>query len=213
MPSAVLPSHNDVACQGLGRQQREPQTPKAWPGTYVPNFSDWRLGDIVLVEAIGFAGLVIRAGQAVSTNPMMALGNRWSHAAVYVGDGDVVDACYGTTIQRRSLWQYCQGRAVTVRRIDDPAIPAADVRDIAAAALSHVGESYSVLQIVLGKLGWPQAQTPNPDGLYCSTFTGLVVAEATQFELASDPKWQPLFPGVLAMHSDLTSVALEWRNI
>ena len=40
---------------------REPLVPVAWPGTYVPNFSDWREGDIVLVhrasDAIGYLRL------------------------------------------------------------------------------------------------------------------------------------------------------------
>jgi len=144
---------------------------------------------------------------------MMALGRRWSHAAIYVGSGVLVDAVYGAGIQQRSLWSYCQHRAITVRRIDDPAIPAPDVANIAGCAVSHIGEPYSVVEAVIAKLGWPHAQTPNADSLYCSTFAGLVVAEATGFELASDPQWQPLYPAMLAVHSDLVVVPLEWRNI
>ena len=187
--------------------------PAGWPGTYVPNLSEWKAGDIVLVEATGFLGSVIQAGQTITTNPMMALGSRWSHAAVYIGNGIVVDAQYGTGVQQCSLWNYCQHRATTVRRLDDPAIPAPLVANIAGCAVSHIGESYSVIQAVLAKLGWPSAQTPNDQALYCSTFAALVITEATGFELASDPQWQPLYPSMLAMHSDLSVVPLEWRNI
>jgi len=46
---------------------RKPLVPAAWPGTYVPNFCDWREVDIVLVhrapDAIGYA---IQASQAAS---------------------------------------------------------------------------------------------------------------------------------------------------
>lgn len=167
----------------------------------------------MLVEAAGFFGAVIQAGQAITSNPVMSLGSRWSHAAVYVGNGILIDAVYGTGIQQCSLWTYCHHRAITVRRIDDPAIPAADVAKIAGCAVSHIGEAYSVVEAVLAKLGWPSAQTPNASALYCSTFAALVIAEATGFELASDPQWQPLYPSMLAAHSDLSVVPLEWRNI
>lgn len=179
----------------------------------MPNFSDWRAGDIVLVEAIGFVGGVIQAGQMITTNPLMAAGSQWSHAAIYIGNGMVVDATWGAGITAQSLWTYCQSREVTLRRIDDPSIPAADIQDIAKYAASHIGEPYSAIQALLAKLGWSGAQTPNPSALYCSTFAGLVVTEATGVDLSSDPIWQPLYPAMLASHSELVAVPLEWRNI
>ena len=84
---------------------------------------------------------------------------------------------------------------------------------IASSAVQHIGEPYSVLQPVLAKLGWATSQQPQPDSLYCSTFVSPVVAEATGIDLASDPKWQPPFPGIFASHADLVPVSLEWRNI
>jgi cell wall-associated NlpC family hydrolase len=143
----------------------------------------------------------------------MALGSTWTHAAIYVGDGDVVDATGKFGIDRQSIWAYVESRRTTLRRIDDPSISRADIDNIAACAKAHIGEPYSVLQVVLAKLGWRVAQTPNRNALYCSTFAGLVVAEATGIELASKRAYQPLFPAVLAAHPDLTTVPLEWRNI
>jgi uncharacterized protein YycO len=190
----------------------EPLTPPGWPGTYVPNFSDWTLGDIVLVEGTGVTGNAIQLGQTISTNAAMRAGSQWSHAAVYVGNGDVVDATLAAGIQSRSVWNYCQSRAVTIRRITDPSIPSMDIAEIATKARSHIGQPYSIMQPLLAKLGWLGAQTPNNNALYCSTLVGLVVAEATGIELGSIPQWQPLYPAMLAMHSDLSTVPLEWRQ-
>ena len=179
----------------------------------MPNLGEWKPGDIVLVEAAGFIGTVLQVGQAAGASPSVALASRWSHAAIYIGNGILVEATIGTGVQQCSLWKYCQDRALTVRRIDDPAIPATDIAKIAGCAVSNLGEPYSVLQAVLGKLGWSGAQAPHPDALYCSTFAALVITEATGFELASDPQWQPLFPSTLAVHGDLSVVSLEWKNI
>ena len=107
---------------------REPLVPAAWSGTYVPNFSDWREGDIVLVhrapDAIGYA---IQASQAASLSPVTRAGSICSHAAVYIGGGMVVDATRSASVSAQSVWNYCQTRAIQVRRLSDPSIPMADI--------------------------------------------------------------------------------------
>ena len=191
---------------------REPLVPVAWPGTYAPNFSDWREGDIVLVhrtpDAIGYA---IQASQATSLSPITRAGRICSHAAIYIGGGMVVDATRGAGVSIQSVWNYCQTRAIQVRRLSDRSIPMADIADISVLAQQHDGEPYSVIQAIISKL-FP-ATVPVPDALYCSTLVGLVVADATGFDLSSDPAHQPLHPGTLAAHPDLTDVLLEWRNL
>lgn len=184
----------------------------AWPGTYAPNFSDWREGDIVLVhrtpDAIGYA---IQASQATSLSPITRAGRICSHAAIYIGGGMVVDATRGAGVSIQSVWNYCQTRAIQVRRLSDPSIPMANIADISVLAQQHDGEPYSVIQAIISKL-FP-ATVPVPDALYCSILVGLVVADATGFDLSSDPAHQPLHPGTLAAHPDLTDVLLEWRNL
>lgn len=191
---------------------REPLVPVAWPGTYAPNFSDWREGDIVLVhrtpDVIGYA---IQASQATSLSPITRAGRICSHAAIYIGGGMVVDATRGAGVSIQSVWNYCQARAIQVRRLSDPSIPMANIADISVLAQQHDGEPYSVIQAIISKL-FP-ATVPVPDALYCSTLVGLVVADATGFDLSSDPAHQPLHPGTLAAHPDLTDVLLEWRNL
>lgn len=212
MPNSVLPSHATVAStSGIGAAPREPNVPWAWPGSYVPNFSDWRPGDIVLVEGIGLSGLFIQAGQAMSARAM-ALASGWSHAAIYAGGDIVVDATIADGIQRRSIWSYVHQRAITVRRLDDPSMPANAGIDIVLAASSHIGKGYSRIQIALGKLGWLHSLAPSPDALYCSSLVGLCVAQALGVVLWSNPAFQPLFPGALAVHPDLQPIQLHWRN-
>lgn len=191
---------------------REPLVPVAWPGTYVPNFSDWREGDIVLVhrapDAIGYA---IQASQAASLSPVTRAGRICSHAAIYIGGGMVVDATRSAGVSMQSVWNYCQTRAIQVRRLSDPSVPMSDIADISVFAQQHDGEPYSVMQAIISKL-FP-GTVPIPDALYCSTLVGLVVADATGVDLSSDPAHQPLHPGTLAAHPDLIDVLLEWRNL
>jgi hypothetical protein len=123
----------------------------------------------------------------------------------------IVDATGAMGISAQSVWNYCQTRAIQVRRIIDPTVPVADVADIASKARQHVGEPYSRFQAIVSKL-WP-GTVPVPGSLYCSTLVGLVVTEATGIDLSSDPSHQPLHPGTLAAHPELTDVLLEWRQL
>lgn len=191
---------------------REPLVPVAWPGTYVPNFSDWREGDIVLVHrAADAAGFAIQASQGMSLSPVTRAGAICSHAAIYIGGGMVVDATRGAGVSAQSVWNYCQHRAIQVRRLSDPTISMADIADISVMAQQHIGEPYSVIQVVISKL-FPRT-VPVPDALYCSTLVGLVVTDATGVVLSSDQAHQPLHPGTLAAHPELTDVLLEWRHL
>ena len=159
----------------------------------------------------GLAGFVLQAGQFLSTKPLTALGSHMTHVGIYVGDGMMVDATLGRPIGKVSVWSYCQSRSDQVRRIVDPAITPEQIADIAVMARAHVGESYSTLALIASKL-WPGTR-PQRKILYCSTFVGLVVADATGVDLSSSPDHQPLYPATLGMHPDLTDVPVEWRSL
>ncbi|CAN5897517.1 hypothetical protein BH11PSE8_BH11PSE8_12710 [soil metagenome] len=179
----------------------------------MPNFGDWHPGDIVLVHAQASpVGKLLRAGQRLSRNELMRAGSDCTHAGIYVGNGVMVDANRRSGVSACSVWDFCQFRSLQLRRVKDAAIPAERVAEIASKAATHIGEPYSVVEVLLAKLGWSDAQRPDPQALYCSTFVGLVVTEATDVELGSDPAHQPLFPAILASHPDLHDVFLEWRN-
>lgn len=211
MTSLVLPAAHDAALALSSGWERT--APSSWPGTYCPNFSDWRLGDIVLVHgARGLSGLLIRAAQQASLNRLSRLGSIVSHAGIYVGNGMLVDARYGEPVSERSVWQYCQSRPLRLRRLrNDGSLPSTAGDDIAAAARLHIGEPYSVLAAILSKV-LPRT-TPKRRALYCSTLVGLVVSDATGVNLSSDIAHRPLHPAVLAAHPDLEDVLLEWRHL
>jgi hypothetical protein len=122
----------------------------------------------------------------------------------------MVDAAFIAGVTQQPIWDYCRTRAFTVRRLD-PAVPTALAMDVAVRAQLHRGEPYSTLQAMAAAIGLNSAMAPNPQALFCSTFAGLVIAEATALRLWNDPAHQPLLPGLIATHPDLQPVPLEWR--
>lgn len=82
---------------------------------------------------------------------------------------------------------------------------------IASYALAHLGEPYSAAAVARSKL-IPKT-TPDRRRLYCSTLVGLVVAEATDIQLASEWRHRPLQPATLATHSDRSIVDIAWRTV
>lgn len=205
MASPVLPPHS-YAAQSLGGTL-ERIVPHGWPVWEVPNFSDWKPGDVVLVEANSWP---IPAAQLLSTNPLRRSGFRWSHAAVYVGNGEVVDAVYPTGVITQTVWNYCQHRQIRVRRLNVPNIPTTHIQQIATVARSCVGQPYSRAQLLLSLLHL--AGKPRHDELYCSTFVAFSIDDATGLDLSYLPAWQPIYPAILAMHPWLDDVPLEWRK-
>lgn len=157
-------------------------------------------------------GRVIRLAQRASRNPLSRSGRQVTHAGIYVGDGMLVEARLRHPVSERSVWEYCRTRQLQVRRLrNDGSLPGTAGDDIAAVARGHIGEPYSALAAILSKL--IPGTKPVPQSLYCSTLVGLVVADATGVDLASDPAHRPLHPAVLAGHPDLEDVMLEWRQI
>lgn len=189
---------------------RETTVPPGWPSPLVPNFSGWQPADIVLVGNDGtLAGNVIVASQYASLSGATRAGAKYTHAAIYVGNGMLVEAIVGAGVAERSVWDYCQFRTLALRRV--PALSRAQASNIVLAARSHLGQSYSWLGAIASKL-IPQTE-PNPDRLYCSTYVSLVVAQGSGRMLASMPRYKPLHPGTLAGHAGLDRVDLEWRPV
>jgi hypothetical protein len=205
----VLPA---IALADLSDQPaRETQVPREWAGHLVLNFSDWRAGDIVLVATDGAkAGRGIQAAQALSRDAQVREAARFTHAAIYVQGGMLIDATPQQPITRRSVWHYCQRRSLMVRRVPSLSIAQADIESIAVAAAAHMGEAYSLSAAIFSKL--LPATEPDPARLYCSTFVGLAIEQATGLRLTANKQHRPLHPATLAMHPELEPVMLEWRQ-
>ena len=189
---------------------REAAVPHGWPHPLVPNFSDWQPADIVLVGNDGtLAGNAIVMTQNASLSAATRAGAKFTHAALYVGSGMLIDATVGAGIAEHTVWDYCQFRTLALRRV--PGLSQALADSIVLKARSHLGKSYSWLGVIASKL-IPQTE-PDPGRLYCSTYIGLVVAQGSGRKLASIPRYKPLHPGTLAGHAGLDHVALEWRPV
>jgi len=164
---------------------------------------------VVLVASDGStAGWLIEQVQRLSLTQATRAAARFTHAAVYVGDGMVIDARPGEPISRRSVWQYCEQRELLLRRLPSRSIPLQHVLAIAEAAQRHLGEPYSIIEAVLALMR--RDSEPDPERLYCSTFVGLVVTEATDFRLTERREHRPLTPARLAIHPELETVATAW---
>jgi hypothetical protein len=81
---------------------------------------------------------------------------------------------------------------------------------IATAAAAHIDEAHSLSAALFSKL-IPNTE-PHPKRLYCSTFVGLVITEATGLRLTASREHRPLHPATLAVHPELQPVMLEWRQ-
>lgn len=210
MLSGVLPAIGQADISD--RPPDERAVPAGWPGHLVPNFSQWQAGDIVLVASDGsVGGKAIELAQSLSRNANVRQASVFTHAAIYIGGGMLIDATLEQQIARRSVWYYCQHRAVMVRRLPDTTIPITDIEDIAVMAATHVGEPYSLSAAIFSKL--IPGTEPDPRRLYCSTFVGLVVEEATGLRLTEQRQHRPLHPATLAIHPELTTVNVEWRGM
>ena len=210
MLELILPPH-EQASRALG-SKRAGSCPKDWPGQYVPNFDDWLPGDIVLVERDEEGtGRSLEIGQTISFNRLMRAGSRWSHAALYLGGGDIVEAIPRHGVVRRSIWNHCQTRAIRVRRLPSPVVTERMAQRVADFAETFVGRRYSLKEVLRSKL--VPNRRPDVMELYCSTFIGLAVAGITQLMLWDGPEQLPLYPAILAAHPDLADVPLLWRHL
>lgn len=78
----------------------------------------------------------------------------------------LVDATLGSGVSAQSVWNYCQTRAIRVRRLSDPSIQMGHLANISMQAQRQVGKPYSLLQAIVSKL--VPGTTPVPNALYCS---------------------------------------------
>jgi Permuted papain-like amidase enzyme, YaeF/YiiX, C92 family len=98
---------------------------------------DLRPGDIILTSRVG----LIPAGiQLMTLTPV-------SHAAIYIGDDQVVEAVL-SGVRVRSL-QELLAEAVSVVALRYPELSAEQVSDIRAYALRHVGAPFNVIGLLL----------------------------------------------------------------
>jgi cell wall-associated NlpC family hydrolase len=219
---AVLPSLKDAVYNGLSVPPPVPR-PVGWTFSLAPDLNDWQPGDIVLVEKRGVKGALIAAAQWTIL-PAATSSTRWSHCAIYVGGGEIVDAMPGKDIgvRQRKFADYCFDRATALLRLDvggkllDPLLG----QLISAEAKRLVGQPYAIsaLARVAGRFlakAFGVGQQPVPrqaKKLYCSSLV-VVAYKAININLDFDPNVLPCLPSNLPTHQDLYSLPLDWHVV
>ena len=209
MLAVELPSFNNALSPG--NAPLETNVPSNWPVWMCPNFTDWLPGDIVLIRSRGrLKDAAIVVAQSCSLSSATRAGRHFVHAAIYVGNGEIVDIT-AAGVAQRSIWTYCEHHAITLRRL--PGLDAAERSRIVQFALNLAtqGQSYSWSQLVTSKL--VPGTEPQTDALYCSTLVGLAYQKAAGVQLHAQRFYKPLYPGTLAEHNGLDKVPLEWRPV
>jgi hypothetical protein len=202
---------------GLLDDRLEPRTsalPAEW--TRSPNFSDWWPGDLILIwvdENSRFSRGVRSLQRARFAN---AAG--WTHAAVYAGDGLVIEAVYDEGVRQAPVCGYFKRRHASVTRLDVVRSPD-DGLKIVAAAHGYIGEEYSrrlAYQLVKEHFGIGRGrdEIATANEFICSTVYEQAVAEAFETGLVLEPGIRGItVPAALARSPFLTPVTVGWRDL
>jgi len=189
--------------------------PHGWGLPVVPNFVDWQEGDVVLVAGAGVTGAMINASQRLLSSHTSA-GAAWSHAGIYIGNGELVEAAAGSGIKVGGIEPYCISRALAVVRLHpDPSTPPNFGALVAQFAKQRVGDSYAWADLVKLVKVWrtpsPQAPSSAGNSAYCSALIAQCYAKSpVNTPLDTAPGCLPCLPSTLACHPWLVDVPLAW---
>lgn len=212
LPAAVTLAAQDI---GLLRTSDPDDVPLGWSAPICPNFSDWAPGDVLLVHRSGgpsdVTGGMLEGAQRIALMAKSRPEARYSHithAGIYVGMGQVVDAVPREGVRCISVWELAGHRALQVRRLRG-----FDGVAIATYALERIGARYSVLNLI--RDGFIDARVDEYlSGMYC---TQLILRASNHTDpysrnLAQDPGRNPFFPAMLVTHPSLDDVQVSWRQ-
>jgi hypothetical protein len=213
-----------------------PPTAQAWtPRGAVPNSlrtfgkyprtSDWWPGDLILTRLIKPNRISQIVSEAQKKGGYSEFASSWTHAAVYLGDGQNLCEATGKSLYRRGsvhvtpLWEYCGDHALLVRR-------SAHVSDrevgwqLATYALTHLNKPYDVgfiaqlgIQAYLGNGFWQTGRhfRIKRSALVCSTLYADAHGRVTQRILGEESGL--CVPAYLSTSSQLTDVTSAWAPI
>lgn len=202
---------SEISPYPLPTSQEAP--PVGWTPLLVPNFSDWRLGDIVLVEGTGLMGAAIAVSQKVFS-PSSKAGKSWSHCGIYSGNGNLIDATPGPGVSEQSIAVYCQNRALSVLRlIPDRFTPANAGAQVEMIARQRIGDPFAWADLVAMLVNWGNVSAmgngPHASA-YCSALVVQTYARAAQTMLDMPPGCRPCLPSTLSCHPLLEDIPIHW---
>ena len=185
------------------------QAPQGWSLPIVPNFSDWSIGDMVLVAGEGLPGKAMSGARRILGLPS---GSHWTHCGLYAGDGQMIGAAPATGISIVSVESFVSGRTIAVLRLAaDPSVPIDAGLQAVQAAKARLGQNYAWTDLVLLVKNWGVVgPNRNGDAAYCSALVVHSFAAAS-VPLDTLQGYCPCLPATLSQHPWLEDVWVEWR--
>lgn len=180
----------------------------------MPNFDDWRPGDIILFEAVRPTWMQRAISRTHERMGFSEPDGRWTHAALYVGEGNICEAVT-SGVRHHPIYEYVGSHRLRVRR--DPGLDADGQYRVAIRALTHMRRDYS--RITALKVGWTGFwHDKNPDsllsapGIICSQLCSRAHQGVTD-RVLSTTQSPYVTPADLSLHGSLIDVPVSWRRI
>lgn len=182
---------------------------------FVPAIDRILPGDLILYGGIGKAGGWIEAAQ--SRAGFSDQDARWTHAAIYLDDGFVVEAVVRAGVVQRSIYDDIPSRPMRFRRVEG--LSEVERYRIALRALSRLGRSYAIARIPsLGRRLWQGLwngeSEPDSKGIViCSQIFHDSVVEITRSRLEQCPVDAEVTPAHLSCSPSLVDIDVGWRRL
>lgn len=210
----VLPALNALTFPTQLGPAREPPV-MTWPTTMaIPNFSDWQVGDLVLVKSDGSTmAKVIEGVQGSLQSSQPPTGDpEWTHVALYVDQGLVIESVPRRGIRYCPVHEYAQTRELRVRRLlrGGAPIAPAEGNSIVREASRYFEQGYSYWGIA--RHLFMQMALPNADQFFCSSYVAVVHTKALKVTLDQQAHHRPLLPATLVNHPVFADLDVEWRT-
>lgn len=160
------------------------------------------VGDVVVVHG----KWLLTAAQLASLSRANRAGHKYTHAGIYVGQGELIDAMPRGGIARRSLASYVH-RTMGLRRLPD--ISDQERADIAAAAASYIGQSYGWWAAIVEARSC--GNQPGEKGALLQHARRRSGGGGCGKQLDALTTYRPLYPAALAEHQSFDAIEMEWR--
>lgn len=209
----VLPALNALTAPLQPGTAREAQV-LSWPtAAAIPNFSQWQVGDVVLVRSDGSTmAKIIEGVQNSLRSSQLPIGSPdWTHVAMYVDQGLVIESVPRYGIRYCPIHEYAQTRELRVRRLlrGGAPITPSEGTSLVHEASRYFEQAYSYWAIA--RHLFMQMALPNADQFFCSSYVAVVHTKALKVTLEQLADHRPLLPATLVNHPAFADLDLEWR--
>lgn len=213
MPPLIL-DPADVTVAGEPWQPRSPVPPDVRRFGYVPNFDEWRPGDIILVEAVRPTWTQRAISRTHERMGFSSADGRWTHAALYVGEGNICEAVI-SGVRHHPIYAYVGAHRLRVRR--DPTLSVDSQYRVAIRALTHMRRDYSLASALrVGLTAFRSDKRPDSllsaPGIICSQLCSRAHQSVTDRVLSTTDS-PYVTPADLSLHRSLKDVPVSWRKI